>query len=240
MEDLSAILSLEVKKEIADRYFRFRKIIEEDTLSYRQQIITLALSLENSIGIDFVCIYSLLRDDDLISTFFDITGLSERFFFECEINTSQEMRRKILAGRKIHGLTKKSRFVNLFFDTYTNLLDHIDNYRAEFEALKDDYETICEQINIFYRNNDISSILQFLRGLDLSVEHDIDYSGANDGMNNFCNLDDKLRLYPPNSVEDLIPRISAVPPLKKTRPQLKKLIQTAWSRQSGLDLRHIQ
>jgi hypothetical protein len=237
MEDISSILSIEVKKEIADRYFRFRKIIEEDTNTYRQEIITLSLDLERSIGLDLVCIYSLLKDEDLIHHFFDISGLSERFFFECEINTSPTLRKRVLASKRLHGLTKKSRFKNLFYDSYSDLYNHIMDYRETLSKLNEDYETIREQINLFYRKNDITGILQFLKGLDGSATNELGSQGAIIAMGDYCRLDEKLRLNPPDPVEDLLPNVEAIPSLKKVRSQIKHLVQSAWSRQSGLDLR---
>jgi len=239
MEDISSVLSFEVKKEIADRYFRFRKIIEEDTDSYRQKIITLSLDLESSIGIDLVCIYTLLRDEDLIHIFFDITGLSERFFFECEINASSKLRKRVLAGRRVHGLTRKSRFINMFFDIYKSLVDHITDYRSTISELSEDYETIREQINLFYRKNDIDGILQFLRGLDGSEKIEFDPQGPIVAMGDYCTLDSKLRLSPPDPVEDLLPNVTAIPPFKNARSQIKSLALTAFSRQPELDLRHL-
>lgn len=239
MDDISSLLSFEIRKEIADRYFRFRKIIEDDTHTYRQNIITLSLNLESSIGYDLVCMYTLLQDEDLLRIFFDITGLSERYFFECEINTSCILRKKALQGRKIHGLTGKSRFRNFFFDTYESLYDHIAEYRSILDALSEDYDTIREQINMFYRKNDISGILQFLRSLDGSWEGQLEGRGPIAGMDCQCNLDEKLRLHPPDPVDELLPTFSAIPPLKGVRSKLKRLVNTAWSRRPGFDPRNI-
>jgi hypothetical protein len=239
MEDLSNILTFEVKKEIADRYFGFRKIIEEDTNLYKQKIIALSLDLENSIGFDLVRIYTLLQDDDLIYKFFNISGLSERFFFDSYINKSNTARKRIFSGRKIRGLTRWSCFKNMFFDTYTILHDHILDYRTALCRLTEDHDTLLEQINLFYRKNDITGIMQFLRSLDI-------YSTGNAGAlesapaTNFqCCLDDKLRLRPPDPVEELIPIIPAIPPLKEVRSALKEILLLSWSRQPDLDVRQM-
>jgi hypothetical protein len=239
MEDLSNILSFEVKKEIADRYFGFRKIIEEDTNLYKQNIIALSLDLETSIGFDLVRIYTLLHDNDLIRTFFSITGLSERLFFHCHINKSPVARKRILSTGKIHGLTRKSRFKNMFFDTYSDLHDHIIEYRSSLSQLTEDRDTIREQINIFYRKNDITGIMQFLRGLDSISTGEVASLQPSPKADFHQGLDDKLRLTPPDPVEDLLPIIPAIPSLKIIRPAFKELLHTAWSRQPGLDLRKI-
>ena len=66
MLDLNTTLAFEVKKEIADRYFGFRKIIEEDTNEYQKKVIASALELEDKIGFDLVRLYVLLKDTSLI------------------------------------------------------------------------------------------------------------------------------------------------------------------------------
>ena len=54
----------------------------------------------------------------------------------------------------------------MFFDTYAVLHDHIIEYRSTLCRLIEDHETILEQINLFYRKNDITGIMHFLRSID--------------------------------------------------------------------------
>jgi hypothetical protein len=239
MEDLGTILTFEVKKEIADRYFGFRKMIEEDANIYKQNIIALSLDLEKSIGFDLVRIYTLLQDDDLIHDFFKVTGLFGRLFFDSFINKSPSVRKRVFSDLKVHGLTRRSRFRNMFFDTYAILHDHIIEYRSALCQLTEDHETILEQINLFYRKNDITGIMQFLRSIDSYSTGNVESLGTAPETNFKCNLDDKLRLYPPDPVEELLPIIPAIPSLKEVRAELKQILVIAWSRQPSLDLRRM-
>jgi hypothetical protein len=239
MEDLGTILSFEVKKEIADRYFGFRKMIEEDTNLYRQKIIALSLDLETSIGFDLVRIYTLLKDDDLIHAFFKIAGLPEKLFFDSYINKSPDIRKRAFDARDVHGLTRKSCFMNMFFDTYAILHDHIIEYRSTLCQLIEEHETLLEQINLFYKKNDITGIMQFLRSIDRYAEGDAGPLASAPGTNFSCNLDDKLRLNPPDPVEELLPIIPAIPSLKEVKAELKKILSMAWSQQPELDLRRM-
>ncbi|MDR3629704.1 MAG: hypothetical protein P4L42_05145 [Desulfocapsaceae bacterium] len=237
MEDLSTMLTFEIKKEIADRYFGFRKIIEEDTQLFRQNIIALSLDLENSIGFDLVRIYTLLQEDDLIHSFFQISGLCERFFFDSYINKSAAIRKRLFTGQKLRGFTRRSRFINMCLDTYSLLHDHILDYRTALCRLTDDHDTLREEINLFYRKNDISGIMQFLRGLGFEEDSAGLAGPLQTGVR--CCLDDKLRLSPPDPVAELLPAIPAIPPLKDVRKVLKDVVLVAWSRQPGRDLRSI-
>ena len=239
MEDLSNILTFEVKKEIADRYFGFRKIIEEDTRLYKQKIISLSLDLEKSIGFDLVRIYTLLQEEELIYGFFKISGLPERFFFDSYINKSPEARKRILSGRKIRGLTRWSCFKNMFFDTYTILHDYIIDYRAALCDLTEDHDTLREQINLFYRKNDLTGIMQFLRNLDRCSTGDTGSLDPGPESDFHCGLDEKMRLHPPDPVDELLPDIPEIPPLKEVRTALKDILLLSWSRQPGLNLRRM-
>ena len=237
MDDLSTILTFEVKKEIADRYFGFRKIIEEDSHLYRQNIIALSLDLESSIGFDLVRIYTILQDDDLIHSFFLISGLCERFFFDSYINKSASVRKRLFSGLKLRGLTRRSRFANMFLDTYATLHRHILDYRTALCRLTCDHDMLREEINLFYRKNDITGIMQFLRGLGMEEDRGVLAGPPHTGDR--CCLDDKLRLHPPDAVDELLPAIPAIPSLKAVRKDLKHLILGAWSRQPGRDLRSV-
>ena len=44
MQDIEAFLALEVKKEIADRYFGSRKLIEDDSIAYDQRLQDIELA----------------------------------------------------------------------------------------------------------------------------------------------------------------------------------------------------
>ena len=82
MQDIDEMLSFEVKKELADRYFGFRKLIEEDIEDYDNQVVAAFRRLEQKIGFDLVRLYILLKDEQVIHDFFQITGLKERLFFD--------------------------------------------------------------------------------------------------------------------------------------------------------------
>ncbi len=80
MQDIDQMLSFEVKKEIADRYFGFRKLIEEDIQDYDDQILSSFRRLEQKIGFDLVRLYILLKDGQLIHDFFQVAGLDDKLF----------------------------------------------------------------------------------------------------------------------------------------------------------------
>lgn len=233
--DLNTNLAFEVKKEIADRYFGFRKIIEEDTNKYQQNLIAGALQLEDKIGFDLVRLYVLLKENGLINDFFRITGLGETLFYDQYINKSPTIRKRVLADIPVHGLTRKRRFQNMFFDIYGSLEKHVAEYRNHILDLAEDQETIKEEINLFYQKNDISGIMLFLRGINGESPGSAGpMAGALD-TGSAITMEQKMRLQPPQPVEKILPILSLIPPAAKIKNELKELIDAAFSRQPEFD-----
>ncbi len=233
MVDFDSFITYEVKKEIAERYFGFRKIIENDTKSYLNKILASSLQLENKIGHDLVQIYTLLNDETLIQSFLSLTGLPDRLFIDSHINTSPK-KETLCYLLKPRGFTRTGCLKNMFIDTYKNLFNHVEEYCAVLKQLTEDQETIREQINIFYQKNDISSILHFLRGLE-SSSMGFNTPVFNDA--NRANLDDKMKINPPLPVTELLPDINPIPQERTIRKQLKELITNACLNQPQLDIR---
>ncbi|MBW2501727.1 MAG: hypothetical protein JRD39_02190, partial [Deltaproteobacteria bacterium] len=71
------ILAVELKREIAERYFGFRKMIEEDNLDLTEKIKSQLAILEKRISYELIRIYILLKDDGLIHEFMELTGWEE-------------------------------------------------------------------------------------------------------------------------------------------------------------------
>lgn len=235
MLDLNMTLAFEVKKEIAERYFGFRKIIEEDTNEYQKNVIAGALELEEKIGFDLVRLYVLLKDDELIKDLFRITGLGEILFYDQYINKSPTIRKQVLAAIPVHGLTRKRRFQNMFFDIYDSLEKHVAEYRTHILDLAEDQETIKEEINLFYQKNDISGIMLFLRGIDGTTPGSAGPMAGALEADSAITMEQKMRLQPPQPVEKFLPILSLIPPAEKVHNELKKLIDAAFSRQPEFD-----
>lgn len=239
MLDLNTTLAFEVKKEIADRYFGFRKIIEEDTSEYQKNIIASTLDLENKIGFDLVRLYVLLQDNALINELFVLTGLGDILFYDQYISKSPTIRKRVLMNIPVRGLTRKRRFRNLFYDLYNALHDHVQEYREQIMNLIADQETIKEEINLFYQKNDINGIMLFLRGMDgLTPDTSGPMSGAL--VNSSAGImEDRMRIHPPQPVEKFLPILAPIPEATAIRPQLQELVNTAIAQQPDFDPRHL-
>lgn len=239
MQDIDQMLSFEVKKEIADRYFGFRKLIEEDIQDYDNHILSSFRRLEQKIGFDLVRLYILLKDRQLIHDFFQVAGLDEQLFFDPYLTESPTLQKKVFAGYGVHGFTRNSRFRNMGLDTYEDLIRHINEYRENLHKLRQDQETISEEIKLFYQKNDLGTIMGFLRGLGGTGSHK---AGAMEGgltPNTGESLDKKMKVQPPPPVEDLLPDIPRIPQLAKVKRRLKTILDQAYGLQGEPEMREL-
>jgi len=238
-DDIGNQLAFEVKKEMAERYFGFRKLIEEDIRDYGDHIFASFLRLEQEIGFDLVRLYILLKDEDLIHEFFQLAGLNQMIFYDPYLAESPTLRKKVFTGRKTRGLTKAGRFKNMVFDTYEALAAHVEDYRRNLMKLAADRENIVEEINQFYRKHHLGTMMDFLRGIDGSGMYK---SGSMEGSivaRTGEQLDEKMRVAPPPPVDELLPSIPPLAPLGQIKGRVKKIIEKAHRLHNYLDLKEI-
>lgn len=239
MEDITEILAFEVKKEMADRYFGFRKQIEDDTAAYTRRLTISSLELENKIGYTLILLYILLHRKSLISSFVTLVGLPQDLFYDPYILESPTIRKRVFAGRGCRGFTRKQRFFNLFLDTYDNLVHLVEEYRETLEELTEEQETIREQINLFYRKNDIETILGFIRRLESPDANILTAMQPADRGGPVRGLADQMRLHPPLPTCEILPTIPPLPERKLIQPQLLQLAKEAMHEIGEIDIKKL-
>jgi len=227
--DIAKVLAYEIKKELADRYFGFRKLIEEDKSALDRSIRQYSITIEQKIGLDLSRIYILLGDEELIREFLDMTGLEEQFFYDPYILESPTIRKRVFEGVRVRGITRARRFRNLILDAYEALAGHIQEYREKFEEMLESEELIKEEIKLFYQKNDLGDIMGFLRGLDSSPSFGSGLD-AGPGMVSPGRLEEKMRVEPPLPIEQVLPVIPPIMPPAKIRKKLKQLADQAFLR----------
>ncbi len=220
------VLAFEIKKELADRYFAFRKLIEEDKSELNQRLRHHSLIVEQRICQDLVRIYILLKEEKLIHEFLELVGLEEAMFYDRYLTESPTIRQRVFEGVKQRGLTRAGRFKNLLIDSYGELVDDVESYREKFEQLVKERELINEEIKLFYKKNDIGNIMGFLRKMDGpagsgGIEGAIEV-GMADAM------EKKMLIAPLQSIEQVLPIIPPLAPYSDIRKQLKQLIDKAY------------
>ncbi|MFP3984046.1 MAG: hypothetical protein ACLFV2_10200 [Desulfurivibrionaceae bacterium] len=232
-------ISYEVQKDIADRYFGFRRLIEQDIKDYGDKVLASSARLEQKIGFEMIRLYILLKDQQLIKEFFELAGLEQMIFYDPYLTESETIKKRVFKGQLTRGLTKKGRFFNMVFDTYHSLTEHIESYRRTLEELVEKREAIADEIKAFYEKNDLTTIMGFMRSLS---DSNLYKAGSMEGGLNPLTgeqLDQKMKLQPPQHVEDLLPIIPRLPPLSDIKKQLKNIVNRAWRLQDGLDVRDL-
>ncbi len=223
--DIQKILAYEIKKEIADRYFGFRKLIEEDKLDFAQKVKRQSFILEKRISFDLIRIYVLLKDDSLIHEFLKLTGIEGDLFYDPHLTTSPNIRERVFEGLHIHGITQNGRFKNLFFDCYERLGEHVNMYREKIEELREEQEFINEEIEAFYQQNDLGTIMGFLKKLASTEARGVLQGGMESGMT--ADLEKKLQIEPQLPIEHYLPILPPLPEIQTIRFELQQLVDHA-------------
>lgn len=238
-QSIDDYIAFEIKKELADRYFGFRKLIEDDIREYDNQVLASYLRLEQKIGYDLVRLYILLKEENLILEFLQLAGLHEKIFFDPYLTESPTLRKKVFVGQPISGLTRAGRFKYLVFNNYACLERHIEEYRTIFMKLSEERETISEEIKLFYQKNDLSYIMSFLRGINNGNSFKTgDLEGALIPQNG-TTLESKMKVTPPPPAEQLLPNIEQIAPLDNIKKPLRKIVDKAYQLHGSLDWKKI-
>lgn len=236
MQDLESFLSVEVKKEIADRYFGSRKLIEDDSKEYDRRVKEAYRQLESQVGNDLIRLYILLESESLVHDFFRLTGLRDDIFLEPYLLQSKTIRKRLFSGLRFRGLTRRSRFRNCFLDTYCQLRSSTEEYRQLVQQLVNEQLVIEQEIALFQRNNDLGVMMGFLRGLEGDGAGDAILAGAITPLNTRT-LEEKMKINPPKAVGTLLPIFPDLPSLKQCKNKLIELIDKAYQRQGEPDIR---
>ncbi len=224
--DFLNFLSVEIKKEIADRYFGFRKIIEEDKLDLDQRIKQHSFIIQKRISFELLRIYAFLKDEKLIQSFLDITGLDKETFYDPQFTQLDAFKERVFSGIKLRGLTMRGKNIKLLLDCYDRLSIHTHQYQRKIEELKELKEDIEDEIKVFYQQNELGTILGFLKSLDNpSVASGIE-GGLEIGLAGA--LEQKMKIESPLPIENFLPVISPLPTVSQIRGKLKKLAIEAY------------
>ncbi|MEJ2690692.1 MAG: hypothetical protein P8130_12245 [Deltaproteobacteria bacterium] len=228
-QDISTILSYEIRKELADRYFGFRKLIEEDKESLQQKVRFEERTRLQKIAFVLVRIYLLLGDEELIGEFLNLSGLEEEIFYDPYFLESPTIRQKVFEGVTSRGLTRSGKFKHLLVDCYETLEREVAAYRQQYADLLDEQAMIHETIKLFYRKHDLSTIMDFLRKMDLSAGGATlpEWGGDAGGC---ATLSEKMQIHPLEPLDKMLLPLPPVTPLPRIREALRGLAEKAYSR----------
>jgi hypothetical protein len=232
--DIAKVLSYEIRKELAEGYFGFRKIIEEDKQSLDQKRKLHTATIEQQICLDLARIYILLQGKKRIHEFLALIGLQEEIFYDPYLLESSTIRARVFEGVKVHGLTRKGRFANLVLDSYGALVNHVKRYMESIGDLIESRVMIEEEIKLFYRKHDLGTIMGFLRSLDSSGNGN-EILGAGSGLVSNTGFEERMRVELPEPIDLILPIVEPLKPLPRVKKDLKRLANEAYREQNRSD-----
>ena len=138
--------------------------------------------------------------------------------------------------KRVQGFTRKARLRNAFYDSYQSLYNHIVEYNQNLEEFCLKHATIREQINLFYKKNDFTGMMQFLTNLDCCRDQTEKAMAPSTGS--YESLEKKMRISAPPPVDQFLPEIPAIPQFRQIKNKLKSLIDESHAAHPELDPRH--
>ncbi|QER42285.1 hypothetical protein F1847_05840 [Thermodesulfobacterium sp. TA1] len=173
-DELSESLSIEIKKEIAETYFREKIFLEEKWNLFKEEIEQLKGLYKRVFNNSWRVFFLLNKDEDLVAEFEKITDfplretckLSKEVFAK-EFNLPEEVLKKKLFANvtSSFALTTKSKFVKLFFTVYKRFSKVLEDFILKLKKLKKAYQELEEETQNFYKRFDLSYILNFFHKL---------------------------------------------------------------------------
>lgn len=211
------VLADEIRAEIAERYFGFRKLIEADKTALAEEVRWQAFIVQKRIAFDLIRIYLLLHDAARIEQFFQLTGLNDKLFYDPYLLESITIQQRVFECQHFHGFTRYRRYRNFLLECYERLVFHTEVYRKRLAKIREDLVAVNAEIHQFYEQNDMNAILGFLKTLESQEKCGCMAGGLEVGVAE--GLEEKLRMEPPLPLEQLLPIFPDLPsPADMLRP----------------------
>ncbi len=221
-QDIGKALVYQIKREIAERYFGSRKIIEEDRQAVEGMISEFSLLYSKTVGRDMLRIYALLREPELIDDFLNLIGWKGRPFFDRHVIDSVMDRKQLFKGMALHGWTDYSRFVHLLLDSYERLYKDLYKSRERLEEVLDEIQVVKEELRQFKRKFSLDEIMNFLRTLDRRDEL-VSVLGEDQPAGKMEDLSARLAMPPLDDIERSVPELPELPSSDEIEAALKDL-----------------
>ena len=225
-QDISKVLTYQIKREIAENYFGFRKLIEEDKAALLQRITDQARILERIRDQDLARICLLLKDDYLITSFQNLTGLSQKILTLPPRQDDNALRSLLQGEFEVWGFSMASRFRKLVYKCYEALYHSGEKYRQGYTGLMEERELINEEIRLFTQRHDLGEIMGFLHSME-TVDHPCDSIAGSIEQGVFEDLEKKMRIDPLPSLEKYLPFLPSLSPPEMIHKMLNRLADQA-------------
>jgi len=220
--DIGKALAYQVKREIAERYFGLRKLIEEDKHALSSMLAELDQIYQQKIGRDMVRIYCILKRPELIDEFLSLTGWKGRPFFDEYMVDSPTIRKRMFEDMDLHGWFNQSRLNHLLIDSYERLFKNAKEYRKRrFDAI-DEALLINEEIKQFENKFSLDEIMSFIKMLG-SGDQLTGVLGDSLPTHRAGGKAGEFKIEPVEDLDATLPAVPDLPRPEKIRSKLKNL-----------------
>lgn len=226
VDDFEDYLSVEIKSEMAQSYFGFRKLIEDDSLEYREKVRQYSFILEKRISFDLIRIYILLQHEELIDTFLDLCRLNKRLFYDPYLTESTTIRQRLFESVRMRGLSRKGRFQNFLLDCYDRLSLYVKTYRKKYGELQELRGEIVDQIQAFEKKHDMAAIMVFLQSLGAERVDSNMERGSERGVAQA--IASRMKIEVPENLEYHLPALPELPDYRDIKHDLLRLAEQAY------------
>jgi len=223
--DIGKAMAYQIKREVAQRYFGYRKIIEEDRKALEHLVQEFKKRFDEFIKRDLAKLHVLLRQPELIEEFHSLIGwdLKDLSLLQRMSKSEQD---KLLSDLEPHGLTAKSKYINMVIDAYDQLYKKWEELKDLHEEILDEAEVVNEEIKKFKDKFSLDEILSFFRTLDKD-EVLSSSLGEQAPQGHSQKLAQELA-FEPIDIKALLPNFPLLPKKDDIKKKLKKLAARAY------------
>lgn len=233
-EELSDSLALELKKEIAESYYREKAYLEERWNLIREDYEQVKKKYKRVFNNVWRVNFLLNKDGRLIETFENLTQVpvlhlcetSKKVFPSSFDIPEAELKKKIFnIFVSPFAFTSKRKFVKLFIEVYKRLKKVTEEYNKELEKVTNLYKTLEEETEEFYKRFDLSYILDFFQRLSETRE-EIGYIENKEKVRK--ELSEILRIEKPLSPYEMFIKINPLPEVDDIHENLVELARESF------------
>ena len=223
--DIGKAMAYQIKREVAQRYFGYRKVIERDKQALQEMIKDFKKEFDELKKRDLARIHLLLKDPELIKEFHALIGweISNPNY---ALNIPKKEQERLLNDIESHGLTAKARYINKVVDAYKKLYRNWERVNDLYEEILDEAEIINEEIKKFKNKFSLEEILSFFRTLDKDEVLSASL-GEQAPQGHSQKLEQQLSFETVN-LDELLPDFPKLPAPDEIKKKLKKIAARAY------------
>lgn len=177
-DDYLASLTYQIKEEVISNYLRERLILEEEKKEFSEELSALREIEETARRMrdQLAC---LLVTPENLGRFFTLIGVDRQPLSWLSPGEAADQAPACPVGLTPKGFTDKGRYLDLVLKSYDRLRLAVEKGREQGEKLEALADEVNNDIRTFQQRHDITSIINFLKSLDVDLLVKKKFMGGN-------------------------------------------------------------